>query len=98
MESIPNIYAVLIALIAGLTGSQAWTFFSRRAEVKREEAYSYRTECKYRIDKLEDELSKAEQENKQLSQKILELSILIAQLTTRIDLMESGVGTQHRGL
>jgi chromosome segregation ATPase len=93
-----NIYAVLIALIAGLTGSQAWTFFSRRAEVKREEAYSYRTECKYRIDKLEDELNKAELENKQLSQKILELSVLIAQLTTRIDLMEKGVGTQHTGL
>ena len=93
-----NIFAVIIALIAGLTGSQAWTFFSRRAEVKREEAYSYRTECKYRIDKLEDELNKAEQENKQLSQKILELSVLIAQLTTRIDLMEKGVGTQHTGL
>jgi hypothetical protein len=98
MESIPNIYAVLIALIAGLTGSQAWTFFTRRAEVKREEAYSYRTECKYRIDKLEDELNKSEQENKQLSQKILELSILVSQLTTRIDLMEKGVGTQHTGL
>jgi predicted negative regulator of RcsB-dependent stress response len=93
-----NIFAVIIALIAGLTGSQAWTFWQKKAELKREEAYSYKTECKYRIDKLEDELNKAEQENKQLSQKILELSILIAQLTTRIDLMESGVGTQHTGL
>jgi uncharacterized coiled-coil protein SlyX len=98
MESIPNIYAVLIALIAGLTGSQAWTFFTRRAESKREQEYSYRTECKYRIDKLEDELAKSEQENKQLSQKILELSILVSQLTTRLDLIEKGVGTPHKGL
>jgi chromosome segregation ATPase len=93
-----NIFAVVIALIAGLTSASGWNFYQRRAEVKREEAYSYRTECKYRIDKLEDELNKAEQENKQLSQKILELSVLIAQLTTRIDLMEKGVGTQHTGL
>jgi flagellar motility protein MotE (MotC chaperone) len=93
-----NIFAVIIALIAGLTSASGWNFYQRRAEVKREEAYTYRTECKYRIDKLEDELNKSEQENKQLSQKILELSILVSQLTTRIDLMEKGVGTQHTGL
>jgi flagellar motility protein MotE (MotC chaperone) len=93
-----NIFAVIIALIAGLTGSQAWTFWQKKAELKREEAYSYKTECKYRIDKLEDELNKAELENKQLSQKILELSVLIAQLTTRIELMEKGVGTSTKGL
>jgi len=93
-----NIYTVAIALIAGLTSASGWNFYQRRAEVKREEAYTYRTECKYRIDKLEDELAKSEQENKQLSQKILELSILVSQLTTRIDLMEKGVGTPHKGL
>jgi flagellar motility protein MotE (MotC chaperone) len=93
-----NIFAVIIALIAGLTSASGWNFYQRRAEVKREEAFTYRTECKYRIDKLEDELNKSEQENKQLSQKILELSILVSQLTTRIDLMEKGVGTQHTGL
>jgi predicted RNase H-like nuclease (RuvC/YqgF family) len=83
-----NIYAVLIALIAGLTGSQAWTFFTRKSEAKREQEYSYRTECKYRIDKLEDELQKSEQDNSNLRQSILELSILVAELKTRLELLE----------
>jgi chromosome segregation ATPase len=93
-----NIFAVIIALIAGLTSASGWNFYQRRAEVKREEAYTYRNECKYRIDKLEDELNKAEQENAELSKRILELSILVAQLTTRIELMEKGVGTPHKNL
>jgi predicted negative regulator of RcsB-dependent stress response len=93
-----NIYTVAIALITGITGTTGWQYFQRRLELKKEEQYSYKYECRSRIDKLEDELNKAEQENKQLSQKILELSVLIAQLTTRIDLMEKGVGTQHTGL
>lgn len=84
-----NIFAVVIALIAGLTGSQAWSFWQRKAEHKREEAYSYKTECKYRIDKLESELEKAEFENASLHKSILELSILVASLQTRIELMES---------
>lgn len=84
-----NIFAVVIALIAGLTSASGWNFYQRKAELKREEAYSYKTECKYRIDKLESELEKAEFENASLHKSILELSILVASLQTRIELMEN---------
>ncbi len=93
-----NIYTVAIALITGIFGTTGWQYFQRRLELKKEEQYSYKFECRSRIDKLEDELAKSEQENKQLSQKILELSILVSQLTTRLDLIEKGVGTPHKGL
>lgn len=84
-----NIFAVVIALIAGLTSASGWNFYQRKTELKREEAYSYKTECKYRIDKLESELEKAEFENASLHKSILELSILVASLQTRIELMEN---------
>ena len=83
-----NIFAVLIAVVTGITGTAGWQFWQRKLELKREQEYSYRTECKYRIDKLEDELQKLELDNSNLRQSILELSILVAELKTRLELLE----------
>ena len=92
-----NIFAVIIALIAGLTGSQAWSFWQRKAELKRETEYTYRTECKYRIDKLEDELLRSEKDKEELFKQVLELSTIVAELKTRLEMMEKG-SLQHKGL
>ena len=92
-----NIFAVIIALIAGLTGSQAWTFWQRKAELKREEAYSYKQECKYRIDKLEDELMRSERDKEELFKQILELSTTVAELRARLEMMEKG-SLHYKGL
>jgi len=83
-----NIFSVLIAVVTGITGTAGWQFWQRKLELKREQEYSYRTECKYRIDKLEDELQKSELDNSNLRQSILELSILVAELKTRLELLE----------
>jgi len=83
-----SIYTVLIALVTGITGTAAWQFWQRKLEIKKEEQYSYKFECKARIEKLEDELNKSYKENENLSKKILDLSILVAELRTRIELME----------
>jgi len=83
-----SIYTVLIALVTGITGTAAWQFWQRKLEIKKEEQYSYKFECKARIEKLEDELNKSYKENEVLSKKILDLSILVAELRTRIELME----------
>lgn len=86
MES--NIYTVIIALIAGLSGSGAWNYWQKKAEMKRVEEYSYKYECKARIDKLEDALNKSEMEKQLLQKHILELSTQIAELKTRLEMLE----------
>jgi predicted negative regulator of RcsB-dependent stress response len=83
-----NIYAVIIALIAGLTSASGWNYYQKKAELKKENEYSYKFECRARIDKLEDELQKSELDNSNLRQSILELSILVAELKTRLELLE----------
>lgn len=92
-----NIFAVIIALIAGLTTSQAWSFWQRKVELKRETEYTYRTECKYRIDKLEDELLRSEKDKEELFKQVLELSTIVAELKTRLEMMEKG-SLQQKGL
>ena len=92
-----EIYSVLIALITGITSASAWNFFQRKAELKRETEYTYRTECKYRIDKLEDELLRSEKDKEELFKQILELSTIVAELKTRLEMMEKG-SLQHKGL
>ena len=84
-----NIYAVLIAVVTGITGTAGWQYWQRKLELKREGEYSYKIDCRYRIEKLEDELNKAYIENEILSKKILDLSIIVAELRTRIELMEN---------
>jgi predicted negative regulator of RcsB-dependent stress response len=84
-----NIYAVLIAVVTGITGTAGWQYWQRKLELKREGEYSYKIDCRYRIEKLEDELNKAYKENEILSKKILDLSIIVAELRTRIELMEN---------
>jgi predicted negative regulator of RcsB-dependent stress response len=83
-----NIYAVIIALIAGLTSASGWNYYQKKAELKKENEYSYKFECRARIDKLENELQKSELDNSNLRQSILELSILVAELKTRLELLE----------
>lgn len=83
-----NIYTVLIALVTGITGTSAWQYFQRKLELKKETEYSYKFECKARIEKLEDELNKSETEKNELQKQILDLSILVAELKTRLELLE----------
>lgn len=83
-----NIYTVLIALVTGITGTSAWQYFQKKLELKKEAEYSYKFECKARIEKLEDELNKSEAEKRVLEKQILDLSILVAELRTRLELLE----------
>jgi len=84
-----SIYTVLIALVTGITGTAGWQYWQRKLELKREGEYSYKIDCRYRIEKLEDQLLKSYKENEILSKQILDLSIIVAELRTRIELMEN---------
>jgi predicted negative regulator of RcsB-dependent stress response len=83
-----NIHTVIIAFITGITGTASWQYWQRRMELKRETEYSYKLDCRYRIEKLEDELQKAYKDNEDLTKLVLELSVELASLKTRIELVE----------
>jgi septal ring factor EnvC (AmiA/AmiB activator) len=84
-----NIYTAVIALIAGLTTSQAWGYWKKKLELKKENDTEYKYECRARIEKLEDLLEDSNKEKQEMRKTILELSVKVAELTAKIQIIEN---------
>jgi septal ring factor EnvC (AmiA/AmiB activator) len=87
MEDV-SITAVVAALIAGLTTSQAWAYWKRKLELKKDNEVEYKYECRARIEKLEDLLEEAGKEKQEMRKTILELSVKVAELSAKITVLE----------
>jgi hypothetical protein len=83
-----SVMTAVVALIAGLTTSQAWGYWKRRLELKKDEEVEYKYECKARIEKLEDLLEEASREKQEMRKTILELSVKVAELSAKITILE----------
>jgi septal ring factor EnvC (AmiA/AmiB activator) len=87
MDSV-DLATVFGALIAGLTTSQAWGYWKKKLDLKKENDTEYKYECRARIEKLEDLLEEASREKHEMRKTILELSVKVAELTAKIQLLE----------
>ena len=83
-----NVYAVLLAAIGGLTGKSAWDYYIKKTSDDREDVTSYKTECKLRIEKLEDMLRIASVEKENMRKTILELSVQLAAMEVKIQILQ----------
>ena len=83
-----NLYTVLITAVTVLGSTQAWRYYEKRAEKKREDELEYKYDCRGRISKLEALLEEAGREKDEMRKTILELSTKVAQLTAKIEFLE----------
>jgi hypothetical protein len=84
-----NIWTVFVTAITVLGSTQAWNFYSKKLEKKKEEELVYRYDCKERISKLEFLLEDSSREKDEMRRVILELSTQVAELRTKIEYLES---------
>lgn len=83
-----NIWTVFVTAITVLGSTQAWNFYSKKLEKKKEEELVYRYDCKERISKLEYLLEESSKEKEEMRKVILELSTQVAELRTKIEYLE----------
>ena len=83
-----NLWTVLVTAITVLGSTQAWNFYSKKLEKKKEEELVYRYDCKERITKLEYLLEESSKEKDELRNMVLRLSTELAALRARLELME----------
>jgi septal ring factor EnvC (AmiA/AmiB activator) len=83
-----NLYTVLITAITVLGSTQAWNYYSKKLERKREEEQEYKWDCRSRIEKLEYLLQESSREKDDLRKTILQLTEQIASLRTKVELLE----------
>lgn len=83
-----NLWTVLVTVITVLGSTQAWNFYSKKLEKKKEEELVYRYDCKERITKLEYLLEESSKEKDELRNMVLRLSTELAALRARLELME----------
>ena len=84
-----NIWTVIVTAITVLGSTQAWNFYSKKLEKRKEEELVYRYDCKERISKLEFLLEDSSREKDEMRRVILELSTQVAELRTKIEYLES---------
>lgn len=83
-----SIYAILITIITVLGSAGAWSYYTRKAELKREDEDFIRDDFSNRIDKLEDLLEKSSVEKDDLRKQVLELTTQIAELSIKIKFVQ----------
>lgn len=83
-----SIYAILITLITVLGSAGAWKFYTRKAELKREDQDFIRDDFRDRIDKLELLLEQSAKEKDDLRQQVLDLTKQIAELSIKIKFVQ----------
>ena len=84
-----NIYTVIITAITTLGGVNAWRYYERRAEEKKDDDRWVKNECQSRITKLETLLEQSSKEKDELRSMVLKLSVQVAELTTKIAYLET---------
>lgn len=90
-----NIYSVLITAITVLGGSAAFRYYEKRAQKRERDEDFIRHDCKDRIAKLEALLEEAGKEKEEMRQTILSLTAAVAELRTRVELLQE---TKRTGL
>ena len=83
-----NIYTVLITAVTVLGSASAWRFYEKRIEKKREDEFEFKYDCRDRISKLEALLLESSKEKDELRKMVLQLSIELAALRVKIELLE----------
>jgi hypothetical protein len=83
-----NLWTVLVTAITVLGSTQAWNFYSKKLEKRKESELIYRYDCKERITKLEYLLEDSSKEKDELRKMVLHLSTELAALRARLELME----------
>ena len=84
-----NLYTVLITAVTVLGSASAFRFYERKMEKKREDEFQYRYDCRDRITKLEALLEESSKEKDELRKMVLNLSVELASLRTKIELLEN---------
>jgi len=84
-----NLYTVLITAVTVLGSASAFRFYERKMEKKREDEFQYRYDCRDRITKLEALLEESSKEKDELRKMVLNLSVELATLRTKIELLEN---------
>lgn len=88
-----NIYSVLITAITVLGGSAAFRYYEKRAQKREDDETFIRHDCKDRIAKLEALLEESSKEKDAMRQTILELTAAVAELRTRVELLQNNKRT-----
>jgi septal ring factor EnvC (AmiA/AmiB activator) len=84
-----NLYTVLITAVTVLGSASAFRFYERKMDKKRDDEFQYRYDCRDRITKLEALLEESSKEKDELRKMVLNLSVELASLRTKIELMEN---------
>lgn len=79
---------ILIAAITVLGSAGVWRYFENRAKERTSSQEWIKMDCQRRIEKLEKLLQESSEEKEQLRKEILKLSKLVAELQTRIEVLD----------
>lgn len=85
-----TIWTVLMTLITVLGGGSAWRYYEKRALRKERDEEFIRHDCKDRIAKLEALLETSSKEKDEMRQTILKLTQQVAELSVKVDFLQSG--------
>ena len=90
METMDNIYTVIITAITVLGSATAFRFYEKKSMRKERDEEFIRHDCKDRISKLEALLVESAREKDDLRKMILELTREVASLRTKVEFFEKG--------
>lgn len=85
-----TIWTVLMTLVTVLGGGSAWRYYEKRALRKERDEEFIRHDCKDRIAKLEALLETSSKEKDDMRQTILKLTQQVAELSVKVDFLQSG--------
>ncbi len=90
MDTMDNIYTVIITAITVLGSATAFRFYEKKSMRKERDEEFIRHDCKDRITKLEALLSESAREKDELRKMVLELTKEVAALRTKVEFFEKG--------
>ena len=90
METMDNIYTVIITAITVLGSATAFRFYEKKSMRKERDEEFIRHDCKDRISKLEALLLESAREKDELRKMVLELTREVASLRTKVEFFEKG--------
>lgn len=90
METMDNIYTVIITAITVLGSATAFRFYEKKSMRKERDEEFIRHDCKDRIAKLEALLVESAREKDELRKMVLELTREVASLRTKVEFFERG--------
>lgn len=79
---------IILALFAILGSGAAWRYYENRSKDKKTNDDWIKLDCQKRIAKLEKLLDDASEEKAELRKQVLELTAMVAELSTKIDYLE----------